>query len=55
VLNGELPLSLLLVVQIAAGAASFALMIVFSRHPLVVEMKRQLCRSEKMKVLLRAG
>ncbi|MFG6657459.1 hypothetical protein ACG0Z5_23880, partial [Scandinavium sp. M-37] len=28
---------------------------VLSRHPLVVEMKRQLCRSEKMKVLLRAG
>ncbi|WP_229021613.1 hypothetical protein, partial [Escherichia coli] len=26
-----------------------------SRHPLVVEVKRQFCRSEKMKMLLRAG
>ncbi|EOK4295026.1 hypothetical protein ACJQ3Y_003109, partial [Escherichia coli] len=25
------------------------------RHPLVVEVKRQFCRSEKMKMLLRAG
>jgi len=54
-LNGALSLPLLLVIQIAAGALAFALMILFSRHPLVVEMKRQLCRSEKMKVLLRAG
>ncbi len=53
--NGALALPLLLIVQIAAGALAFALMIVLSRHPLVVEMKRQLCRSEKMKVLLRAG
>jgi lipopolysaccharide exporter len=53
--NGALSLPLLLVMQIAAGVLAFALMIVLSRHPLVVEMKRQLCRSEKMKVLLRAG
>ncbi|WP_252351002.1 hypothetical protein, partial [Escherichia coli] len=26
-----------------------------SRHSLVVEVKRQFCRSEKMKMLLRAG
>ncbi|WP_250389344.1 hypothetical protein, partial [Escherichia coli] len=25
------------------------------RHSLVVEVKRQFCRSEKMKMLLRAG
>ncbi|XUA20574.1 MOP flippase family protein [Citrobacter sp. OP27] len=54
-LNGAMSLPLLLVIQIGAGALAFALMILFSRHPLVVEMKRQLCRSEKMKVLLRAG
>jgi lipopolysaccharide exporter len=54
-LNGVMSLPLLLVIQIGAGALAFALMILFSRHPLVVEMKRQLCRSEKMKVLLRAG
>nr|WP_159466288.1 colanic acid undecaprenyl disphosphate flippase WzxC [Scandinavium goeteborgense] len=54
-LNGTMSLPLLLVIQIGAGALAFALMILFSRHPLVVEMKRQLCRSEKMKVLLRAG
>jgi len=54
-LNGVLSLPLLLAIQIAAGALAFAFMIVLSRHPLVVEMKRQLCRSEKMKVFLRAG
>jgi len=55
VLGGELSLALLLTVQIAAGALAFAMMIVLSRHPLVIEMKRQLCRSERMKTLLRAG
>jgi len=30
-------------------------MIVLSRNALVVELKRQFCRSEKMKTLLRAG
>ncbi len=30
-------------------------MIVLSRNVLVVEMKRQFCRNEKMKTLLRAG
>lgn len=54
-LNGALALPLLLLVQIGAGVLAFALMIVFSRHSLVVEMKRQFCRSEKMKTLLRAG
>lgn len=54
-LNGALSLPLLLVSQIAVGVLAFALMIVISRHPLVVEMKRQLCRSEKMKMLLRAS
>lgn len=54
-LRNQLPLSTLLGIQIAAGALAFAVMIVLSRHPLVVEIKRQLCRSEKMKTLLRAG
>ncbi|ELM8869897.1 colanic acid undecaprenyl disphosphate flippase WzxC [Escherichia coli] len=54
-LNGQLSLALLLAVQIAAGVLAFVAMIVLSRHPLVVEMKRQLCRNEKMKTLLRAG
>ncbi len=45
----------LLAVQIAAGVLAFVVMIVLSRHPLVVEVKRQFCRSEKMKMLLRAG
>ncbi|ADO47904.1 MOP flippase family protein [[Enterobacter] lignolyticus] len=54
-LRGYLPLGALLAAQIAAGALAFALTIVLSRHPLVVEIKCQLCRSEKMKTLLRAG
>lgn len=54
-LRSYLPLGALLGVQIVAGALVFAVMIVLSRHPLVMEIKRQLCRSEKMKTLLRAG
>ena len=54
-LQGQLALSLLLGLQIASGALAFAVTIVLSRHPLVVEIKRQFCRSEKMKFLLRAG
>ena len=48
-------LGMLLAVQIAAGVLALVVMIVLSRHPLVVEVKRQFCRSEKMKMLLRAG
>ncbi|MCU6664548.1 Lipopolysaccharide biosynthesis protein WzxC [compost metagenome] len=55
VLSGHLPLALLLAVQVAAGVLAFAVMIVLSRNGLVVEMKRQFCRGEKMKTLLRAG
>src|SRR5690606_7517814 len=51
-LQGHLTLSVLLATQIAAGALAFVLMIILSRHPLVVELKRQFCRSEKMKTLL---
>ena len=54
-LRNQLPLSAVLGLQIAAGTLAFTVMIVLSRHPLVVEIKRQLCRSEKMKTLLRAG
>lgn len=55
VLNGHLPLAALLAVQVAAGALAFGVMIVLSRNALVVEIKRQFCRNEKMKTLLRAG
>ncbi|HAI3178551.1 TPA: colanic acid exporter, partial [Escherichia coli] len=55
VLKGQLALGMLLAVQIIAGVLAFVVMIVLSRHPLVVEVKRQFCRSEKMKMLLRAG
>lgn len=47
VLKGQLALGMLLAVQIAAGVLAFVVMIVLSRHPLVVEVKRQFCRSEK--------
>ena len=55
VLSGHLPLVALLAVQIVAGAVAFGVMMVLSRNALVVEMKRQFCRNEKMKTLLRAG
>lgn len=55
VLQDQLALSLLLGLQIAAGVLAFVVTIVLSRHPLVVEVKRPFCRSEKMKTLLRAG
>jgi lipopolysaccharide exporter len=55
VLKGQLALGMLLAVQIAAGVLAFVVMIVLSRNALVVEMKRQFCRNEKMKTLLRAG
>ena len=54
-LNGHLPLAALLAVQVAAGAVAFAVMIALSRNALVVEIKRQFCRNEKIKTLLRAG
>ncbi|VEB96349.1 Lipopolysaccharide biosynthesis protein wzxC [Cedecea lapagei] len=54
-LSGHLPLAALLGVQVAAGAAAFMVMIIFSRNALIVEMKRQFCRSERLKALLRAG
>ena len=54
-LQGHLALAPLLALQISSGVVAFVVMIVLSRNPLVVEMKRQFCRSEKMKTLLRAG
>jgi len=42
-------------IQVAAGAIAFAIMLILSRNALVVEMKRQFCRNEKLKTLLRAG
>ncbi|EDU9484142.1 TPA: MOP flippase family protein, partial [Salmonella enterica] len=55
VLRGHFSIGVVLVTQIAVGALALIVMIIVSRHPLVVEMKRQFCRSEKMKTLLRAG
>ncbi len=43
----ELALGMLLAVQIAAGVLAFVVMIVLSRHPLVVEVKRQFCLTKK--------
>ncbi|HAK48614.1 MAG TPA: colanic acid exporter, partial [Salmonella bongori] len=54
-LRGHFSIGLVLATQIAAGVLAFMVMMIVSRHPLVVEMKRQFCRSEKMKTLLRAG
>jgi len=54
-LSGHLPLVTLLIVQIAAGALTFAVTLALSRNALVVEIKRQLCRNEKLRTLLRAG
>ncbi|WNJ81150.1 MOP flippase family protein [Cedecea neteri] len=54
-LNGHLPLAALLGVQVAAGAAAFMVMIILSRNALIVELKQQFCRSERLKALLRAG
>ncbi|MGV7092664.1 MOP flippase family protein [Enterobacteriaceae bacterium] len=54
-LDGHLPLASLLAVQIGAGVLAFGVMIVLSRNALVVELKRQFCRNDKMKMLLRAG
>ncbi|ECC8922891.1 colanic acid exporter [Salmonella bongori] len=54
-LRGHFSIGLVLAAQIAAGVLAFMVMMIVSRHPLVVEMKRQFCRSEKMKTLLRAG
>lgn len=53
-LDGHLPLAAMLAVQVAGGAVAFALMLIISRNALVVEMKRQFCRNEKLKALLRA-
>ncbi|EPE7489609.1 MOP flippase family protein [Cronobacter universalis] len=54
-LKGHLALAPLLAAQIAAGVLAFAVTIVLSRNALVVELKRQFCRNDKMKMLLRAG
>ena len=54
-LKGHLALGLLVGVQIAAGALAFIVMLVLSRNALVVEMKRQFCRNDRLKTLLRAS
>ncbi|MCE0812468.1 MOP flippase family protein [Buttiauxella sp. S04-F03] len=54
-LKGHLALGLLVGVQIAAGVLAFIVMLVLSRNALVVEMKRQFCRNDRLKTLLRAS
>jgi lipopolysaccharide exporter len=54
-LKGQLSLGLLLAIQIAAGALAFIVMLAISRNALVVEMKRQFCRNDRLKTLLRAS
>lgn len=52
-LEGSVSLSLLLVAQVLAGVLSFALAVIWSRNSLLIELKKPLCRSEKLKTLLR--
>lgn len=54
-LKGHLALGLLVGAQIAAGALAFIVMLVLSRNALVVEIKRQFCRNDRLKTLLRAS
>lgn len=50
-----LPLSGVFTLQVVVGIVSFILMLIFSRNALVMEMKRQLFGSARMKKLLRVG
>lgn len=54
-LEGSLALSLLLALQVLAGVVSFALVVLLSRNSLLIELKTTLCRSEKLKTLLRVA
>ncbi|EPG0674720.1 MOP flippase family protein [Escherichia coli] len=53
VLEGNVSLPLLLAMQIFAGVVSFALVVMLSRNSLLIELKKTLCRSGKLKTLLR--
>ena len=52
-LEGSVSLSALLAMQVLAGVVSFALVIMLSRNSLLLELKKPLCRSGKLKTLLR--
>ncbi len=54
-LEGSVSLSALLAMQVLAGVLSFVLVIVLSRHSLLIELKKPLCRSQKLKMLLRVS
>ena len=54
-LEGSVSLSALLAMQVLAGVVSFALVIVLSRNSLLIELKKPLCRSQKLKMLLRVS
>ena len=53
-MKGHAPLSVVFASQVIAGVAAFVAMLVISRNSLVVELKRQLCRNDRLKTLLRA-
>ena len=54
-LEGSVSLPMLLALQVLVGVLSFALVIVLSRNSLLIELKKPLCRSQKLKMLLRVS
>ena len=54
-LAGSVSLPMLLALQVLVGVLSFALVIVLSRNSLLIELKKPLCRSQKLKMLLRVS
>lgn len=52
-LADSVSLPMLLALQVLVGVLSFALVIVLSRNSLLIELKKPLCRSQKLKTLLR--
>ncbi|MBW9461117.1 MOP flippase family protein [Kluyvera sp. EC_51] len=52
-LAASVSLPMLLALQVLVGVLSFALVIVLSRNSLLIELKKPLCRSQKLKTLLR--
>jgi lipopolysaccharide exporter len=53
-MRGHTALGVVFSAQVSAGVLAFIATLVISRNPLVVELKRQFCRTERLKTLLRA-
>ncbi|PLR35984.1 colanic acid exporter [Chimaeribacter coloradensis] len=53
-LQSHLPVGPVLFIQIVLGVAAFALVLLFSQAPLVLEVKAQLIKNEKLRKLFRA-